>query len=148
MSSHGVKHKELVERVFEEPLLYFKPGKIEEGWIVPVIDTKAIAYHLEIGVGTSYIVKYGIMEKLKEKSKKKVTVSLSKGEEKGTVIIRIQQGEDWAEYRPFKLEELKRINSASLLSNAVIRGLMIPTSVITELRNKIRLWINKERARP
>lgn len=143
MSSRGTKYKVLVDMVFNQPELFFRSGKVVRGWIIPEIDMKALAYHLSIGVGTTYIVRYGIQSKLKEIAKTKVEIFLKKSKKEGEVIIRLQQGELWSEHGPFNAEDISRVDPTLIIFKAARSGLVIPVSLHIEIREKIRQWIEE-----
>lgn len=145
VSPGRAKYRDLVEKVFKQPRLFFTKVKIMRGWVVPRINVKALMYHLEIGVGTAYTVRYGIQVRLNEIARKKVDVILKEGEREGEVIVRLQQGELWSEHGPYKVEELRGADPTPLLSEAVKRGLVIPISLSKEIREKILRYI-KEKA--
>lgn len=147
MKSRKARYKEYVDEVFSKPDLFFRKGKVKGHWVIPEINLTALAYHLGIGVGTAYIVKFGIWERLKKNAKQKVEILLKKGEGEGEVIIHLQQGELWSEHGPFKVKEISGADPTPLLLQAARAGLVIPLSLTKEIRDKIRLWIEKGKSK-
>jgi hypothetical protein len=142
--TQGAKYKNYVAKVFEEPYLFFTKGKMVGGWAIPDINVKALLYHLNIGVGTAYTVRFGIQYELKENSKQKVEVIL-KEESEGKVRICLFQGDRSFESVPYVAEKIVGADPTPLLLDAVQAGLMLPLSLADEIRDKIKNWSEGKR---
>jgi hypothetical protein len=144
MRTRRANYVSYVSKVFEEPFKFFTKGKIVGGWVVPDINMNALSYHLNVGVGTAYTIKFGIQYELKENSKQKVEVIL-KEESEGKVRICLFQGDRSFESVPFVAEKIVGADPTPLLLDAVRAGLMLPLSLADEIRDKIRSWSEEKR---